>query len=109
MYRNCIWCLHSAEQNQHVRTETLTLPAGLATLMGCPAVAAADTTPGALRLRPRLVNIEGAPANVRTVQSRDRFVGVAFSHLHESETSRAACVSIRRQVNALHSSMRCEE
>jgi len=47
--------------------------------------------------------------DIHTVQSRDGFVGVALRHLHERETSRAARLSIRRQVNPLDRSIRCEE
>jgi hypothetical protein len=64
---------------------------------------------GAIHLRPRLIDVEGTPANVDTVQGTDGFVGVTFRHLHESETARTACIPIRRYVDTFHTSIRFEE
>ena len=74
-----------------------------------PTMAASGTVPSAIRLRPRLVNIEGAPANVRTVQGRYGFVGGAFRHLHESKTSRAACFPIGHYLGTFHAAIRFEK
>jgi hypothetical protein len=64
---------------------------------------------GALRLRPRLIDVERTPTNVGTVQGSYGFLGLAFRHLNKSKTSRAAGVSVRHYVDALHGSVRREE
>jgi hypothetical protein len=74
-----------------------------------PSVSTLRPTRGAIRLRPSFANIEGAPANVRTVQGRYGFVGGAFRHLHESKTSRAACFPIGHYLGTFHAAIRFEK
>jgi hypothetical protein len=71
------------------------LPARLATLTGSTTVAATRNTRTTLRFWPCFVDVKRTPTNVGTVQGGDGFVGLAVSHLHESEPSRAARIPIR--------------
>src|SRR5262249_40292804 len=97
-----------AEPAQQERNSSL--PAWLATLTWWATVATAGTAPGALRFRPRLIDVEGAPTEACTVQGGYGLVGSSrVRHLHESKTSRAARIPIRRYVDTFHSSIRFEE
>jgi hypothetical protein len=102
-----MWCLHPLNRTSPSESEPK-LPAVLATLP-CATLALAETASAAICLRSRLVNTESTPANFRAIQGGDRFVSVAFRHLHESETARAAGLSIHHQVDGFYGSMRCEE
>src|SRR5688500_11696557 len=79
------------------------LPAVLATRAATAAVAAA------IGLGTRFVDVESAAVEISAVQAVDR--GCAFgihAHLHESESTRAARITIRDDVYAIHSAVRFE-
>jgi hypothetical protein len=92
------------------------LPAIAATATATTAATASAVTPiataattaatGTFRLGPGFVHVDGASANLRAVESGDRFLAVFIAgHFHESETAGAACVAIGHDANAIHLSV----
>jgi hypothetical protein len=85
--------------------------------MTTPAAAAAETTPAtaatprsaACRLGPRFIDVQGPSVQLRSVQLRDRSVGIAFlGHFHERKSTGLARVTIRNDVHSLYVSIRGE-
>jgi hypothetical protein len=82
------------------------LPARLASLPRRPAKSAAGT----LRLRPRFVDVELAPAKVGAVQGSNCAVRLSrIRHLDEGKAACAARVSVGYKVDALHFAIRVKE
>ncbi len=57
----------------------------------------------ALCFRPSLVNIDGAAAQLRTVQAGDGFVALfVIGHFDEAEAARPSCVAVGQNAHAIH-------
>jgi hypothetical protein len=80
-----------------------------------PATVASTTTvstatASALHFRASFIYIEGASADLASVERSDCFVSLfCIGHFHKSETARAAGVPIGHDADAIHLSMRSEQ
>src|ERR1700733_3826054 len=67
------------------------------------AAATASATAGTFGLGPRLVDVDGATAHLRTIQRGNCFVSVLVAgHLHEAETAGAPRITVRHDANPVH-------
>src|SRR5712671_2155378 len=67
--------------------------------------AVAAATEVALDHRLGFVDSECAAIELRTAQPGNRLVGIVFTHFHETETLRPACIAIRNDRHRLDSSV----
>jgi hypothetical protein len=95
----------------------------LPTIAPAPATAASTTSSAAaaistiaasagtaLSLRTRFINIERAPAQLRSVQCRDGFLSVFVArHLNESETTRTSRLAICKNAHTIDLSVGLEQ
>ncbi len=72
--------------------------------------ASAATAAAALSLGASLIDVDGAPADLRSVQRRNRFLAVFVAgHLHEAEAARAPSITVRHNAYAVHLTVRLEK
>jgi hypothetical protein len=70
----------------------------------------ATSTAGAFRFRSRFIHIQGASADLRAIQCRDRFLSVLGAcHLDKAETARASGVPVGHDADPVHLSMHFEK
>jgi hypothetical protein len=70
------------------------------------AASAAPTASGAFSFGPRFVDIDGASADLRTVQGRDRLLTIfTVGHFDESEATRPAGVPVSHDAHPIHLSV----
>jgi len=86
-------------------------PAAAATTVSTPVAPTISATPAAvpataarvLGLGTRFVHVEGASANLRTVQGRDGFFAILVAgHFHEAEAARSARVTVGHNADPIH-------
>src|SRR5213078_2967957 len=71
---------------------------------------AATTAAGAFCLGPRFVDVDGASANLRSIQRFNRLVAFfGITHLDETEATRAASLAIGENADAVNCSIGCED
>src|SRR5579862_466753 len=86
-------------------TSTAAAPAPSA-VASTAAVAASTTTAATFGLRTRFVHVDGAAADLRTVQSRDRLVSIFIAgHLHETEAARTPRVAVGHDADPVNLSV----
>src|SRR2546426_10900781 len=89
------------------------LPAVAATTTAIPAVSTIPTTAATtatLTLRPRLVHVQRAPANLRAIQSCNGLVAFFIvSHFDKAKASRASGVAIGHDAHAIHLPIRLKQ
>ena len=74
-----------------------------------PASTASATT-ATFRFGPCFVHVQGASANLRAIQCRNRFLSVLGTcHLDKTETARAPCVPVSHDADAIHLPMHFKE
>ena len=72
--------------------------------------ASAASTAAAFRLRPRLVDVDGASADLRSIQCSDGFFPVLVArHLYKSEATRAAGIAVSHDAHAVDLSVGFEQ
>jgi hypothetical protein len=70
-------------------------------------VAASTTTTAALGLRARFVDVDGAAADLRTVQGRDGLISIFVAgHFDETESARAPRVAVGHDADPINLSVR---
>jgi hypothetical protein len=68
------------------------------------------TTAAARGLRPRFINIQSAPANIRAIQCRNCSIRLfRIRHFDECKSPRAASFPVRHQAHALHGTIRFKQ
>jgi hypothetical protein len=85
-----------------------------ATATAAAALSAATTTTaaasGAFRLGARFVHVQRASADLRSVQSSDRFLSVfGARHLDETKAARTACVPVGEDADTIHLAVHFEQ
>jgi hypothetical protein len=69
----------------------------------------APSTPGTVRLGLRLVNLQRAPAQFRSIESRDCFVSLGgIGHFHETETPGSARLPVGHNADFFHCTVSLE-
>ena len=67
------------------------------------ASAATTASAAAFRFRPRFVDVDRAPADLRAVQRRNRLLAVFVAgHLHESESTGASGIAVGHDADSIH-------
>jgi hypothetical protein len=63
----------------------------------------------AIRLGLRFIDLQGASAQLRSIQSRNRFVSLGgIGHLHETETAGSARLAVGHNADFFHGTVRLE-
>src|SRR5437588_5162444 len=86
------------------------LPASAAATTASTALATAATAAGsALRFGTRFVYVQRAASHLRAIQSSNRLIALfGVSHFYKTETTRAACISVGHDADAIHLTMSFE-
>jgi hypothetical protein len=89
-----------------IASTTAAATSAIASSAAAPTVTAA-TTAAALGLRARFVDVDGATADLRTVQGRNRFFSIFVAgHFHETESARAPRVAVGHDADPINLSVR---
>jgi hypothetical protein len=81
---------------------TATTTAAATTVPAVSSPAAATAAPGALCLGPRLVDVDRAAADLRSIQRSDRFLAIFVArHFYETKAARASGIAIRHNAHAV--------
>lgn len=95
-----------------MRTQYASLPARFAPLASAATALRSSREAAAptFGLRPRLVDVQCTPVQIRTVQRGDRLIRLRrIGHFHEGKAAAPAGVAICNQIDAIYLSVRFEQ